>query len=273
MSFEAPAAFLLQMDILELMSHSVMVIVVLAILAGFSVFSWTVIFSKWHRSAGRARPTALSARVPQGSWAGSGDGGQRAVPPVAPGCGVRFRLRGSGAAGEGARRLNNRAALERALQLGVSEEIAKLERNMHWLATTASVSPFIGLLGTVLGIIRAFNALGKQGHTSLAAVGPGIAEALVATAVGLFAAIPAAMFYNLFGQHPRDGRAHGRFRPGISQHGGARLRRVAMAFSSNAAATVTLRGGAAAAAWRRSTSRRSWTWCWCCSSSSCSPPT
>jgi biopolymer transport protein TolQ len=75
-------------------------------------------------------------------------------------------------------RLSNRTALERALQLGVSEEVAKLERNMHWLAITASVSPFIGLLGTVLGIIRTFNALGQQGATSLAAVGPGISEAL-----------------------------------------------------------------------------------------------
>jgi biopolymer transport protein TolQ len=65
-------------------------------------------------------------------------------------------------------RLTNRTALERALQLGVSEEVAKLERNMNWLATTASVSPFIGLLGTVLGIIRThFSALGQQGATSL----------------------------------------------------------------------------------------------------------
>jgi len=101
-------------------------------------------------------------------------------------------------------RLNNRTALERALQLGVSEEVAKLERNMHWLAITASVSPFIGLLGTVLGIIRTFNALGHQGSTSLAAVGPGISEALIATALGLFAAIPAALFYNLFGNRIRE---------------------------------------------------------------------
>jgi biopolymer transport protein TolQ len=101
-------------------------------------------------------------------------------------------------------RLTNRTALERALQLGVSEEVAKLERNMHWLAITASVSPFVGLLGTVLGIIRTFNALGHQGSTSLAAVGPGISEALIATALGLFAAIPAALFYNLFGNRIRE---------------------------------------------------------------------
>ena len=70
---------------------------------------------------------------------------------------------------------------------------------MGWLATTASVSPFIGLFGTVLGIIRAFEQLGQQGSSSLRAVGPGISEALIATAVGLAAAIPAAIFYNHFG--------------------------------------------------------------------------
>src|SRR5882762_2798892 len=80
-----------------------------------------------------------------------------------------------------------------------SEELSKLERNMGWLATTASVSPFIGLFGTVLGIIRSFQELGQQGSSSLRAVGPGISEALIATAVGLAAAIPAAIFYNHFG--------------------------------------------------------------------------
>ena len=100
--------------------------------------------------------------------------------------------------------INNKIALERTLQLGVSEELAKLERNMSWLATTASVTPFIGLFGTVLGIIRAFADLSQQGSTSLRTVGPGIAEALIATAVGLAAAIPAAIFYNHFGHAIRE---------------------------------------------------------------------
>jgi len=98
----------------------------------------------------------------------------------------------------------NRTALERTLQLGINEEISKLERNMSWLATTASVTPFIGLLGTVLGIIRAFEDLSQMGSTSIKAIGPGIAEALITTAVGLFAAIPAAVFYNYFGHVIRD---------------------------------------------------------------------
>ena len=95
--------------------------------------------------------------------------------------------------------VSNREALGRSLTISTNEQIAKLEQNLGWLATTASVSPFIGLFGTVLGIIRAFQNLGSAGSTSLSAVGPGIAEALIATAAGLFAAIPAAMAYNYFG--------------------------------------------------------------------------
>ncbi len=82
--------------------------------------------------------------------------------------------------------------------------MTRLERNMNWLATTATASPFIGLLGTVLGIIQAFLDLSKQQSTSLKTVGPGIATALIATAVGLLAAIPAAIFYNLLGTKIRD---------------------------------------------------------------------
>ncbi len=100
--------------------------------------------------------------------------------------------------------LANHDAISRSLQLGTNEQLARLEQNLSWLATIASVSPFIGLLGTVLGIIRAFEGLGSAGSTSLTAVGPGIAEALIATAAGLFAAIPAAIFYNHFGHALKD---------------------------------------------------------------------
>jgi biopolymer transport protein TolQ len=75
---------------------------------------------------------------------------------------------------------------------------------MNWLATTATVSPFIGLLGTVFGIIRAFGGLGQAGSASLRAVAPGISEALIATAFGLVAAIPAAVAYNYFGHTIRE---------------------------------------------------------------------
>ena len=94
--------------------------------------------------------------------------------------------------------VTNKVALERALQLGIGEELNRLEQNLNWLATAAAVSPFVGLLGTVWGIIDAFLALGNAGSASLRAVGPGIAEALFTTALGLFAAIPAAIAYNYF---------------------------------------------------------------------------
>lgn len=97
------------------------------------------------------------------------------------------------------KRVANQPALERTLQLGISEEVTRLERNMNWLATCAAVCPFIGLFGTVLGIIDAFQQLGLSGSTSMRAVGPGIARALIATAMGLAAAIPASVFYNYFG--------------------------------------------------------------------------
>jgi biopolymer transport protein TolQ len=96
-------------------------------------------------------------------------------------------------------KITNIAAIERTLQLGMSEEISRLERSMNWLATTATVTPFVGLFGTVLGIIDAFQQLSSSGSSSLRAVGPGIAIALNTTALGLLAAIPAAIFYNLFG--------------------------------------------------------------------------
>lgn len=98
----------------------------------------------------------------------------------------------------------NKVALERTLQLGVSEELTKLERNMSWLATTATVSPFVGLFGTVLGIIDSFQGLGSAGSASLRAVAPGISEALIATAAGLAAAIPAAIAYNQFGHSVKE---------------------------------------------------------------------
>jgi biopolymer transport protein TolQ len=88
--------------------------------------------------------------------------------------------------------------IQRALSRASSVELTKLERNMSWLATTASVTPFVGLFGTVLGIIEAFTGLGTEGSTTIRAVAPGIAVALVTTAAGLFAAIPAVVFYNYF---------------------------------------------------------------------------
>jgi biopolymer transport protein TolQ len=96
--------------------------------------------------------------------------------------------------------LRSLVSVDRALMRASNVETNKLEKHITFLATTAAVTPFIGLFGTVLGIVAAFQEIGAQGSTSLDVVAPGIADALIATAAGLAAAIPAVYFYNLLTQ-------------------------------------------------------------------------
>jgi biopolymer transport protein TolQ len=100
--------------------------------------------------------------------------------------------------------LRNPLAVQRAMQIASSEEMTRFERNLPWLAITSAVTPFIGLFGTVWGIIDAFHGLGTSGAATLRAVAPGISEALITTAAGLAAAIPAVIAYNLIGGSIRD---------------------------------------------------------------------
>ncbi len=88
--------------------------------------------------------------------------------------------------------------IERVLRKQMDTEIAILESRINWLATTGSTGPFIGLFGTVWGIMTSFHKIGQMGSASLAVVAPGISEALIATAIGLLAAIPSVMLYNYF---------------------------------------------------------------------------
>ncbi|PYV35423.1 MAG: flagellar motor protein MotA [Acidobacteria bacterium] len=94
--------------------------------------------------------------------------------------------------------------VQRALGIAGSEELTRMEGWLTWLATTAGVTPFIGLFGTVWGIIDAFHSLGSAGTASLRSVAPGISEALITTAAGLFAAIPALIAYNQFVQRVKE---------------------------------------------------------------------
>jgi biopolymer transport protein TolQ len=87
-------------------------------------------------------------------------------------------------------------SLERSAQIAASEAVTMLERRMTWLATIASASPFVGLFGTVMGVVDAFHGLGTAGAATLRAVAPGISEALITTAAGLFVAVPAVVAYN-----------------------------------------------------------------------------
>jgi biopolymer transport protein TolQ len=102
------------------------------------------------------------------------------------------------AASQSTGRVKNPSAVGVQMQVAAGEEVRRLETGMSWLATTGSVSPFIGLFGTVWGVMDAFAGLGDAGTASLRAVAPGIAEALITTAMGLFAAIPAVIAYNYY---------------------------------------------------------------------------
>ena len=120
---------------------------------------------------------------------------------------AQFRLTSGGASpGSPASRpmLKSLDAVDRALIRASTTEINKLEGRLGFLATTASITPFIGLFGTVVGIMITFNRIAVQGSTNLTVVGPGISEALIATAAGLFAAIPAVYFYNHLTHRVKD---------------------------------------------------------------------
>ncbi len=180
-------------------------IAVVVILVLFSLLSWTIVFSKSgiFSRAKRANKSFLRAFRKANNLQAVAMASEQfsAAPLVAVfdfGYGEierQIKQRGS---------LVNKPAVERSLQLGISEEVTKLEMNMNWLATVASVSPFIGLFGTVWGIIDSFTGLANAGSASLRAVAPGISEALVTTAIGLAAAIPAAIFYNIFGTRIKE---------------------------------------------------------------------
>jgi biopolymer transport protein TolQ len=172
--------------------------IVLLILAVFSVFSWSIILAKWG-SFRRARVQSRrflrafrkSQRLPEIAAVAE----QFAPSPL-----VSVFQGGY----EEMRRRGGLAAVQRACTISTSQEMTRMEQRMPWLAATASVTPFIGLFGTVWGIIDAFHGLGTAGAATLRAVAPGISEALITTAAGLFAAIPAVIAYNLLSNQIRE---------------------------------------------------------------------
>ena len=173
---------------------------VLIILLCFSIFSWAVMYVKWKRfrelrvhgdrflSAFRRARKLSELHVVLESF------------PPHPlkslfESGYQELCRQVGNPGGPPTNLNS---LTRSLQIASSQQVSALEEHLNWLATTGSITPFIGLFGTVWGIMDAFVGLGSAGAASLRVVGPGIAEALVATAAGLFVAVPAVIGYNHF---------------------------------------------------------------------------
>jgi biopolymer transport protein TolQ len=174
--------------------------VVLLILLVFSIMSWSIIVSKWgsvrraRAQSGRFLRAFRKAQRLQDVAAVSEQ--FKPSPLVAVFDHAYDELRKQGE--------TNITAVQRAAQIASSEELTRLERRLPWLATTGAVAPFIGLFGTVWGIIDAFNGLGDAGAATLRAVAPGISEALITTAAGLFAAIPAVIAYNQFTHSMRE---------------------------------------------------------------------
>ena len=182
---------------------------VLGVLLLFSIVSWALIVEKWwqfrrvrrqtlafvkiFREARRPSVVHAAARKyrdsPLAQLYGAAYAEISGVPDVID------HLVDDGDEGLGTDRLD---AVHRAMRRAAMLEVAQLERYLPFLATTASATPFIGLFGTVWGIMSAFHGIGTQGSASLAVVAPGISEALIATAAGLAAAIPAVIGYNYF---------------------------------------------------------------------------
>lgn len=185
---------------------------IMGLLVVFSIISWGIVLYKWWAFRGIEKHTSTFVDVFRKSAKFSE---VHAVCPSlasSPLVGMfqagyaelttQLRVAQPAAASPGAPAprptLKSLAALDRALLRASSIEVNKLEKRVTFLATTASITPFIGLLGTVWGIMTAFMNIGAQGSTDLAVVSTPIAEALIATALGLFAAIPAVYFYNHF---------------------------------------------------------------------------
>ncbi len=167
---------------------------VLLILLLFSIASWAIIFTKARATKRAARQSAefLRAFEKSSRWA-------ELYANVAPFSASPLSAIFLAANGELQKQARlNIEAVHRVMQSAAIDETTKLEKSLGLLASTASASPFIGLFGTVVGIIIAFNGLTKSTAASIQTVAPGIAEALVATAAGIAAAVPAVLGYNRY---------------------------------------------------------------------------
>jgi len=185
---------------------------VLIILILFSIFSWAIIVEKYITYGKVKKQSESFIKVFRKSSKFSEVQAVCANLPYSPFVGLflsayaelNMQLKPSidaepesGTAGKKTLKISSLESINRALMRAGTVEVNKLERRLGFLATTGSVTPFIGLFGTVWGIMTAFHNIGEQGSASLATVAPGISEALVLTAAGLAAAIPAVIFYNI----------------------------------------------------------------------------
>jgi biopolymer transport protein TolQ len=198
------------MNIFKLiLDASLVVKIILLILLFFSVFSWAIIIYKRRslKSADRQSQRFLEIFEKSRNLSEVNEAAKRyAQSPLAWVFQAAYKELSYLAKANPKIALTpaNVDSLSRALNKAANNEISKLERMMSFLATTGSVTPFIGLFGTVWGIMDAFIKIGATRSASLATVAPGIAEALITTAVGLFAAIPAVIAYNAYLSRIKD---------------------------------------------------------------------
>ena len=172
---------------------------VLALLLIASIYSWTVILSKssaFGKATKESRRFIRAFRKATRLQEISALTAEYKASPLAQVFEDVYETYKRQTGGSGPPR--NLVPLERSAQTAASEAVTNLERRLTWLATIASVSPFVGLFGTVMGIVDAFHGLGTAGSATLRAVAPGISEALITTAAGLFVAVPAVIAYNQF---------------------------------------------------------------------------
>jgi biopolymer transport protein TolQ len=172
---------------------------VLVLLAISSFYSWTLIFAKMSTFRKATRDSRLFIRAFRKATRLqeiSNAAGQCQASPLAQVFEDVYETYKRQTGGSGPAR--NLIPLERTGQTAASEAVTVLERRMTWLATIAGTAPFVGLFGTVMGVVDAFQGLGTAGAATLHAVAPGIAEALITTAAGLFVAVPALVAYNQF---------------------------------------------------------------------------
>jgi len=184
--------------------------IVLIVLLFFSVLSWAIIFKKYRSYKAARRESREFLRIFRAS---------KKLSEIRASCQSLKATPLTEVFMSGYREIENQAvypenpgrpqirsleAIQRSMQIASSTELTRMEQWLTWLATTGGVTPFVGLFGTVWGIIDAFQGLGSGGVASLRSVAPGISEALITTAAGLFAAIPAVVAYNHFVQRVKE---------------------------------------------------------------------
>jgi biopolymer transport protein TolQ len=172
---------------------------VLVLLLIASLYSWTVIFGKWltfRKATKQSRKFIRAFRKATRLHEIAALTSEYSASPLAQVFEDVYETYKRVTGGSGPPK--SLTPLERTAQTAASEAVTALERRMTWLATIGSVSPFVGLFGTVMGVVEAFHGIATAGAGSLKAVAPGLAEALITTAAGLFVAVPAVVAYNQF---------------------------------------------------------------------------